>query len=153
MSGKMIPVLTQDAPAPMPILSQGIVYNGVVYVSGTLGIIPSTGKFVDGTVADRTVRNAHCALASSNSSCADDLIFDKDQIFRNISAILKAAGSSLDSLIKVNIFLTSMSEFSTMNEAYAKNIPSGVMPVRTCVAVKELPFGSDVEIECIAALE
>ncbi|KAJ5954517.1 hypothetical protein N7501_008796 [Penicillium viridicatum] len=130
MSGKMIPVLTQDAPAPIPILSQGIVYNGVVYVSGTLGIIPSTGKFVDGTVADRT-----------------------DQIFRNISAILKAAGSSLDSLIKVNIFLTSMSEFSTMNEAYAKNIPSGVMPVRTCVAVKELPFGSDVEIECIAALE
>ncbi|CAI7624160.1 unnamed protein product [Penicillium viridicatum] len=130
MSGKMIPVLTQDAPAPMPILSQGIVYNGVVYVSGTLGIIPSTGKFVDGTVADRT-----------------------DQIFRNISAILKAAGSSLDSLIKVNIFLTSMSEFSTMNEAYAKNMPSGVMPVRTCVAVKELPFGSDVEIECIAALE
>lgn len=72
MSGKMIPVLTQDAPAPMPILSQGIVYNGVVYVSGTLGIIPSTGKFVDGTVADRTVRNAYCALASSNSSCADD---------------------------------------------------------------------------------
>ncbi|KAJ5406759.1 hypothetical protein N7465_008043 [Penicillium sp. CMV-2018d] len=130
MSGKMIPVLTQDAPAPMPILSQGIVYNGVVYVSGTLGIIPSTGKFVDGTVADRT-----------------------DQIFRNISAILKAAGSSLDSLIKVNIFLTSMSEFSTMNESYAQNIPSGVMPVRTCVAVKELPFGSDVEIECIAALE
>ncbi|KAJ5091023.1 hypothetical protein N7532_009707 [Penicillium argentinense] len=130
MSGKKVPVLTQDAPVPMPILSQGIVYKGVVYVSGSLGIIPSTGKFVDGTVADRT-----------------------DQIFRSISAILKTAGSSLNSLIKVNIFLTNMSEFSTMNEAYAKNMPSGVMPVRTCVAVKGLPFGSDVEIECMAALE
>ncbi|RAH79235.1 hypothetical protein BO86DRAFT_402071 [Aspergillus japonicus CBS 114.51] len=46
-----------------------------------------------------------------------------------------------------------MSDFQIMNEAYARNMPAGVMPVRTCVAVKELPFGSDVEIECIAASE
>jgi len=72
MFGKKVPVLTQDAPGPMPILSQGIVYNGVVYVSGSLGIIPSTGKFVDGTVADRTVRNAPSPLSSSNSSRTDD---------------------------------------------------------------------------------
>lgn len=72
MSGKKVPVLTQNASAPMPILYQGIVYNGVVYVSGSLGIIPSIGKFVEGTVADRTVRNAPCTLSSSNGSCADD---------------------------------------------------------------------------------
>ncbi|KAE8162434.1 Endoribonuclease L-PSP/chorismate mutase-like protein [Aspergillus tamarii] len=129
MPGK-IAVLTPSAPAPMPVLSQGVIWNGMVYVSGSLGIDPSTGRFVEGTVADRT-----------------------DQIFRNISAILQAAGSNLANIVKVNIFLTDMSNFQTMNEAYAKNIPEGVKPVRTCVAVKELPFGSDVEIECTAALE
>ena len=56
MSGKTA-ILTPDAPAPMPLLSQGVVCNGMVYVSGSLGIIPSTGKFVEGTVADRTVGN------------------------------------------------------------------------------------------------
>ncbi|KAE8380484.1 YjgF-like protein [Aspergillus bertholletiae] len=125
-----VSILTHDAPAPMPVLSQAVVYNGMVYVSGSLGIIPSTGKFVEGTVADRT-----------------------DQIFRNISAILKGAGSDLANIVKVNIFLTDMSNFQIMNEAYARNMPSGVMPARTCVAVKELPFGSDVEIECMAALK
>ncbi|KAE8422753.1 Endoribonuclease L-PSP/chorismate mutase-like protein [Aspergillus pseudocaelatus] len=129
MPGK-VAVLTPSAPAPMPVLSQAVICNGMVYVSGSLAIDPSTGRFVEGTVADRT-----------------------DQIFRNISAILQAAGSSLANIVKVNIFLTEMSNFQTMNEAYAKDIPEGVKPVRTCVAVKELPFGSDVEIECTAALE
>ncbi|KAE8313096.1 Endoribonuclease L-PSP/chorismate mutase-like protein [Aspergillus transmontanensis] len=123
MPGK-VAVLTPNAPAPMPVLSQGIICNGMVYVSGSLGIDPSTGRLVEGTVADRT-----------------------DQIFRNISAILQRQ------IVKVNIFLTDMSSFQIMNEAYAKNIPEDVKPVRTCVAVKELPFGSDVEIECIAALD
>ncbi|KAE8330319.1 Endoribonuclease L-PSP/chorismate mutase-like protein [Aspergillus sergii] len=77
----------------------------------------------------------------------------KDQIFHNIFAILQEAGSSLKNIVKVNIFRTDMSKFQIMNEAYAKKIPDGIKPVRTCVAVKELPFGSDVEIECIAALD
>ncbi|KAE8364269.1 Endoribonuclease L-PSP/chorismate mutase-like protein [Aspergillus caelatus] len=129
MPGK-VAVLTPSAPAPMPVLSQGVICNGMVYVLGSLAIDPSTGRSVEGTVADRT-----------------------DQIFRNISAILQAAGSSLANIVKVNIFLTDMSNFQTMNEAYAKNIPEGAKPVRTCVAVRELPFGSNVEIECTAALE
>lgn len=54
MPGK-IAVLTPSAPAPMPVLSQGVIWNGMVYVSGSLGIDPSTGRFVEGTVADRTV--------------------------------------------------------------------------------------------------
>ncbi|KAB8223200.1 YjgF-like protein [Aspergillus novoparasiticus] len=129
MPGK-VAVLTPNAPAPMPVLSQGVICNGMAYVSGSLGIDPSTGRFVEGTAADRT-----------------------DQIFRNISAILQEAGSSLKNIVKVNIFLTDMSNLQIMNEAYAKKIPEGVKPVRTCVAVKELLSGSDVEIECIAALD
>ncbi|KAK1148577.1 hypothetical protein N8T08_009584 [Aspergillus melleus] len=91
MSGKTA-ILTPGAPAPMPLLSQGVVCNGMVYVSGSLGIIPSTGKFVEGTVADRT-----------------------DQIFRNMSAILKAAGSGLEHMVKVNVFLADMSDFQNVN--------------------------------------
>ncbi|KAB8277158.1 Endoribonuclease L-PSP/chorismate mutase-like protein [Aspergillus minisclerotigenes] len=129
MPGKLS-VLTHKAPAPMPVLSQGVICNGMVYVSASLGIDPSTGRFVEGTVADRT-----------------------DQIFRNISAVLQEADSGLKNIVKVNIFLTDMSNFQIMNEAYAKNFPEDVKPVRTCVAVEELPFGSDVEIGCIAALD
>ncbi|KAE8410958.1 YjgF-like protein [Aspergillus pseudocaelatus] len=99
----------------------------MVYVSGRLGIDPATGKMVEGTIADRTT-----------------------QILGNIAEILKAAGSSLDNVVKINIFITDMQNFSAMNEAYTKAFKTGVKPVRTCVAVKELPQGTDVEIEATA---
>ncbi|PGG96387.1 hypothetical protein GX51_07841 [Blastomyces parvus] len=120
-------VLTDKAPAPIPVLSQGIVYNGIVYCSGQVGMDPATGKLVEGTVQDRTA-----------------------QIFRNLSAVLEKAGSSLEKAIKVNVFLANMEDFAAMNEIYGQFLSQEPKPVRTCVAVKSLPLGTDVEIECSA---
>ncbi|KAH6989857.1 Endoribonuclease L-PSP/chorismate mutase-like protein [Ilyonectria destructans] len=122
-------VRTDGAPAPKPFLSQGVTLGTIVYVSGSLGVNPSTGKMVEGTITDRTI-----------------------QALKNISNILKAAGTSMANLVKVNIFITDMKDFGAMNEGYLKEVHGGVMPVRTCVAVKQLPFDSDVEIEATAYL-
>ncbi|KAL6229387.1 hypothetical protein BDW75DRAFT_235249 [Aspergillus navahoensis] len=122
-------VRTDTAPAPRPFYSQGVIAGDMVYVSGSLGIDPATGKMVEGTIADRTA-----------------------QILKNIEEILNAAGSSLENVVKINIFITDMQDFATMNKAYMKVFDSGVNPVRTCVAVKELPQGTDVEMEATAHL-
>ncbi|KAL2858438.1 Endoribonuclease L-PSP/chorismate mutase-like protein [Aspergillus pseudoustus] len=84
---------------------------------------------VEGTIADRTT-----------------------QIMKNIGKILKAAGSSLENVVKISVFITDMHDFATMNEAYMRAFDKGVKPVRTCVAVKELPQGTDVEMEATAHL-
>ncbi|KAL0930321.1 endoribonuclease l-psp [Colletotrichum truncatum] len=122
-------VRTDGAPAPRPFYSQAVIVENMVYVSGSLGIDTTTGKFVEGTVADRTT-----------------------QILKNISNILEAAGTSLDNAVKINVFLTDIKNFDILNEAYGKFFTEGVKPIRTCVAVKELPFGTDVEIEASAHL-
>ncbi|KAK4131396.1 YjgF-like protein [Trichocladium antarcticum] len=120
-------VLTANAPPPIPQLSQAIKHNGLVYCSGSLGVSPATGEFVAGTVKDRT-----------------------RQTLKNMSAVLEAAGSSLGNVVKVNIFLTSMADFAAVNEVYDEFFTSLPKPCRTCVAVHQLPMGTDVEIECTA---
>ncbi|KAK1831278.1 Endoribonuclease L-PSP/chorismate mutase-like protein [Podospora conica] len=120
-------VSTNRAPAPLPQFSQAVKYNGMVYCSGNIGLAPSTAKLVGGTVKDRT-----------------------RQTLRNLSVILEAAGSSLRNVVKMNIFLTTMDNFALMNEAYDEFFVWETKPCRTCVAVYQLPFGTDVEIECIA---
>ncbi|KAL2135141.1 hypothetical protein VTI74DRAFT_9572 [Chaetomium olivicolor] len=120
-------VLTDKAPKPIPQLSQAVKYNGMVYCSGSLGIDPKTSKFVEGSVKDRT-----------------------RQALKNLSAVLDAAGSSLKNAVKVNVFLTDMSNFAAMNEVYDEFFVSQPKPCRTCVAVHQLPFNSDVEIELTA---
>ncbi|KAH7463466.1 hypothetical protein FOMA001_g18155 [Fusarium oxysporum f. sp. matthiolae] len=122
-------VRTDGAPPPKPFLSQGVVVGNMVYVSGSLGMDPSTGKMIEGTITDRTVR-----------------------ALKNISSILEAAGTSAANLVKVNIFITDMKDFGAMNEGYMEVLTEGIKPVRTCVAVKQLPFDSDVEIEAAAYL-
>ena len=82
MSADLKKVLTTEAPAPIPVLSQAIVYNGIVYCSGQVGADPKTGKLQEG---DITVRAKQC--------------------LENSSAVLKAAGTSMDNVIKVNVFL------------------------------------------------
>ena len=71
---------------------------------------------------------------------------------KNLSAVLKAAGTSLENVIKVNIFLNDIENFAKVNEVYAQYFSVEPKPVRTCVAVHQLPLHTDVEIECIAAL-
>ncbi|WYZ34246.1 hypothetical protein EsH8_I_000522 [Colletotrichum jinshuiense] len=124
-------VLTTAAPAPLPQFSQAIKYNGMVYCSGNIGILPDKPGMVqaEGTVKDRT-----------------------RQALKNLSAVLEAAGSSLRNVVKVNIFITKMADFATMNEAYDEFFTWDPKPARTCVAVYQLPLGTDVEIECTAFL-
>ncbi|GAB1317553.1 Endoribonuclease L-PSP [Madurella fahalii] len=120
-------VFTGNAPKPIPQLSQAVKYNGMVYCSGSLGIDPKTSKFVEGTIQDRT-----------------------RQALKNLAAVLEAAGSSLKNVVKVNVFLTDMSNFGAMNDVYDEFFAWQPKPCRTCVAVHQLPLSTDVEIECTA---
>lgn len=80
----------------------------------------------------------------------DDIIKATETVLGNIKKVLEAAGSSLDKVIKVTVFLRDISDFPQMNEAYAKFF-SVNLPARTCVAVREIPGGFPLEIEVIAA--
>ncbi|KAI8951264.1 L-psp endoribonuclease family protein [Xylaria longipes] len=121
-------VSTPNSPAPLPQFSQAIKYNGMVYCSGSIGKDPVTKELAKGGVQPET----RVAI-------------------KNISAVLEAAGSSLDNIVKINIFLTTMDDFAAMNEAYDESFGSiNPKPCRTCVAVHQLPFGAKMEIECTA---
>ncbi|RAQ43083.1 protein mmf1 [Aspergillus flavus] len=122
-------VHTTRAPAPPAFLSQAIRFGSIIYCSGQIGCDPETGRLIEGTIQERT-----------------------KQILSNISSILLAGGSGLDNIVKCNIYLTDMGDFGPMNEVYTTFF-SDPMPAPTCVCVKELPLGTDVEIECIAAVK
>ncbi|MCJ1296851.1 hypothetical protein MMC34_008419, partial [Xylographa carneopallida] len=106
--------------------SQAIVTPTTVYVSGQ---IPAT--------AAGDVLPSSTSIAEKTAAC-----------IANIRAILAAAGSSMDKVVKVNVFITDMANFAEMNGEYEKHFTT--RPARSCVAVKQLPKGVDVEIECIA---
>lgn len=119
-------VKTTNAPAAIGTYSQGIVVNGMLYASGQLGIDPATGN-----------------LAGS------DFRSQAEQSLKNCKAIVEAAGSSMDKLVKVTVFMADMADFATLNEVYAQYIPSP-FPARSAVAVKTLPKNALVEIEVVA---
>ncbi|KAF2481358.1 putative L-PSP endoribonuclease family protein [Neohortaea acidophila] len=117
-------VKTDKAPAGLKgIFNQAIIANGMVYCSGSVAMDPETGKIVDGDVKVHTHR-----------------------VLKNLSAVLEAAGTSMDNVVKVNVFLADMGDFAAMNEVYTQYFGE-VKPCRTCVAVKTLPLNTDVEIE------
>ncbi|VUC29957.1 unnamed protein product [Clonostachys rosea] len=122
-------VLTTKAPPPLPgIYSQAIIANGFVYCSGAVPMDAETGKIIDGDIQAHT-----------------------HQCIKNLSAILEAAGTNLDKVVKVNVFLSNMDDFAKMNEVYS-TYWGDIKPCRTCVAVKTLPLNTDVEIECTAVV-
>jgi 2-iminobutanoate/2-iminopropanoate deaminase len=121
-------ILTDKAPAPGP-YSQAIKYNGLVFVSGQTPEDPRTGKPVRGDIAVQT-----------------------ETVLTNIKAILEAAGSGLDRVLKVNIFLSDLSLKPAMNEVYKRFFPAAP-PARIAMAVKGLDDGLDVEIDLIAAAD
>ncbi|EMT72446.1 hypothetical protein NW760_010184 [Fusarium oxysporum] len=130
MTPRFTPVTAPNAPAPLPQFSAAVTYNGLVYCSGNIGIKPGQGLVVvEGTVKDRAI-----------------------QALSNIKNILEAAGSSIENVIKMNIYLTNMDNFTLLNEAYDMFFTQDIKPARTCVAVYQLPLGTDVEIECTAYL-
>ena len=125
----MHPIVTDQAPAAIGPYSAGIRAGGFVFTSGQLPIDPATGMLVTGDIADMT-----------------------RQCLKNILAILKAAGTGADKIVKTTIFLADLQDFAAVNEAYAAFFP-GVAPARSCVQVARLPKDGRIEIEAIAVVE
>lgn len=120
-------IQTEKAPAAIGPYSQAIDSGaGIVFVSGQLPIDPATGAFPEGGVQEQT-----------------------RQSLTNAKAILESAGLSLKNVVKTTVFLADMADFTAMNEIYAQFF-SAPFPARSAVAVKALPKGALVEIECIA---
>ena len=117
-------VSTDKAPAAIGPYSQGYITGGFVFVSGQTPVDPATGKF------------------------ADDIAAQADQSCRNVGAILKAAGSGFDKVVKTTCFLADIADFKAFNAVYERYFTS--KPARSCVAVKDLPLGVKCEIEAIA---
>lgn len=120
------PIATTQAPAAIGPYSQAIEAGGLVFVSGQLPIDPATGEFAQGGIKELT-----------------------RQSLENMKAILATAGRTLDNVVKTTVFLADMADFSEMNEVYAEYFQAP-FPARSAVAVKTLPKGARVEIECIA---
>ncbi len=120
-------ISTTAAPAAIGPYSQAVEANGTVYVSGQLPIDPATGAFAEGGVKALT-----------------------RQSLSNVKAILAEAGLDMENVVKTAVFLADMADFAEMNEVYAEFF-SAPFPARSAVAVKALPKGARVEIECVAA--
>ena len=119
-------IATKNAPAAIGPYSQAIEVGDMVFVSGQLPVDPSTGEFEPGGVKELTRRS-----------------------LTNIKNILAATGLTMEHVVKTTVFLADMADFAEMNEAYASFF-EGVAPARSAMAVKTLPKGARVEIECIA---
>ena len=119
---------TDAAPAAIGPYSQAVKVGNLLFCSGQIPLDPATMEMVGETAA------AQC-----------------EQVMRNIKNLLEAAGLGMDRVARTTIFLASMSDFGDVNEVYAEHFGDH-KPARACVAVKELPKGALVEIDCIAAL-
>ena len=116
---------TNSAPAAVGPYSQAMVSGGMVYTAGQVALDPETGVMVGSNVTEQ----AH-------------------QVMKNLTAVLAAAGSSLDKAVKTTCFLVDMDDFAAFNEVYAEYFTG--KPARSCVAVKTLPKGALCEVEVIA---
>jgi 2-iminobutanoate/2-iminopropanoate deaminase len=121
-------VQTREAPKAIGPYAQAIKANGFVYTAGQIAIRPETGEMVEGGITAQT-----------------------RQVFANLAAVLKAAGTSMDRVVKATVFLRHMTDFAAMNEIYAEHLGKAT-PARSTVAVAELPRGALVEIDLIAVL-
>ena len=120
-------IKTNNAPAAIGPYSQAIEVNGFLYTSGQLPANPGTGN-IEGDIT-----------AQAEQSC------------KNVEAILKENGMTFENVVKTTCFLANISDFAKFNEVYAKYFIGNPKPVRSCVAVKDIPKGALCEIEVIAA--
>ena len=116
---------TDAAPAAVGPYSQAMVTGGMVYTSGQIALDPATGALVGTDVTAQT-----------------------HQVMRNLAAVLAAAGTGLDRVVKTTCFLTDIADFAAFNAVYAEYFPN--KPARSCVGAKELPKGAICEVECVA---
>jgi 2-iminobutanoate/2-iminopropanoate deaminase len=121
-------ISTENAPGAIGPYSQAVKTNGMVFCSGQIPIDVATGEFVSADVAEQT-----------------------EQVLKNLSAVLEAAGTSLNEVVKTTVFLADMNDFAAMNEVYAKYFSEN-KPARATVQAAGLPRGARVEIDCIATV-
>jgi 2-iminobutanoate/2-iminopropanoate deaminase len=121
-------ISTDGAPAAAGPYSQAIRAGDLVFTAGQLGLDPSSGEFA-----------------------ADDVAGQAERALTNLAAILEAAGSGLDRLVKVTVYLAEIGDWPAVNEVYARLVPEP-FPARSAFAVKDLPKGARVEIEAVATV-
>lgn len=119
-------ISTEKAPGAIGPYSQAIKAGGMVFCSGQIPLDPATGEFVSDDVAEQT-----------------------HQVFKNLSAVLEAAGAGLNSVVKTTVFLADMNDFAAMNAVYGEYFVDN-KPARATVQAARLPRDAKVEIECIA---
>ena len=119
-------IVTQNAPKAIGPYSQSITLENLVFTSGQLPLVPATGKLIEGGIKAST-----------------------EQVIKNVQAILEAADSSLEKVIKATVYLKDMNDFAAMNEVYTQYFGEN-LPARTCFQVAKLPLDALVEIEAIA---
>lgn len=124
----ILPISTSKAPGAVGPYSQGIKAGNLIFTSGQLPIIPETGELLKGDIKEETRR-----------------------CLKNVEAILKEVGATLENVVKVNIYIVDMGMFSSINEAYEEYFNEH-KPARSCVEVSRLPKDGNIEIEVIAVL-
>ena len=120
-----------DANAPNPIgaYNQAVIANGFIFTAGQIAIDPATGKLIEESFKARV-----------------------HQVFKNLSAILDHANTNFGNVVKFTVFLTDMNNYAEVNEVFNEWLDEANAPARSLVAVRGLPAGTEVEIECIATI-
>jgi len=123
-------VITAAAPAPVGPYNQAVKAGGMLYCSGQIALDPATGAMVG----------------------AGDVEAETRQVLANLQAVLAAAGTTPQQVVRTTVFLADLGDFARVNALYAEVFGEGVSPARACVEVAALPKGARVEIDCIAVL-
>jgi len=108
--------------------AQAVVHDGLLFVSGQIPLDPATGQLVEG-----------------------DIELQTERVFQNLEAVLQAAGSSFDHVLRATIYTTDLALFARINTVYARRFSGGVRPARTTIQAAALPLGAEIEIDLIAS--
>lgn len=122
-------IQTEHAPAPVGPYNQAVAANGMLYVSGQIALDPATGQLMMGTIEEET-----------------------EKVMSNLAAVLAAANTSFDKVVKCSIFMSDMEHYAAINSVYTRYFDEAQAPAREAVAVRSLPKYVNVEISCIALL-
>ena len=122
-------ISTEKAPAAIGPYSQGVVVNGLLFASGQLALSPETGELVGSTIEEQA-----------------------EQVMKNVGALLTAAGTDFDHVVKTTCFLEDIADFAKFNAVYAKSFGEK-LPARSAVGIDKLPKGALIEVEVIASVE
>lgn len=122
-------ISTEKAPAAIGPYSQGVVINGLLFASGQIALSPETGELVGSTIEEQA-----------------------EQVMKNVGALLAAAGTDFDHVVKTTCFLEDIADFAKFNAVYAKSFGEK-LPARSAVGIDKLPKGALIEVEVIASVE